>query len=434
MIGALGRNRLATNVAAMGGGGATPIALRIASMRNDLSIANNTGLTSALVKRISRTRDAIGDQPVAALQAVFTGYYCGGSGDVNVGNAQNVRFAVEYNGVVVEATFGGVAGGVIPNGAAEYICDPIPATAFGVPEFPAGATYWKRDEREVSVGQASPNTGANTSAITGEGSMTAAAGAASQLLNTGALVADGTWTSAVFRWMPQAMIGYHAGDAWVIVGDSLDNGVSDAYGDGTGLATASGGGGWAYRAGRLTSGKKLPMLKLAEPGSQATAFIAATKRQALLKYVTLASVGYGRNDFVAGGVSVATMLSRLSTVRGIIRANPGVRYLMQRLLFPQTTASSDSYQTVAGQTVRAGWETGGAIRDAFNSQVAALVGTDGLDAILDLNPAIADATFPDKWKANGSGGYATGDGTHLSQQISGQAATLAAARFAEVAP
>ena len=176
-----------------------PAALRIASLRNDPYIGNNAGLTALLVKRISRTRDQIGNKPVAALQAVFAGYYCAGGGDANVGNDQAVRLAVEYNGVCVEAKFGGVTGGVIVNRVAEYICDPIPATAFGVSEFSANTDFWKRDEREVAVGQASPNTRANTSNITGEGSMTAAAGAPSQITATGVLVADANWTTAIYR-------------------------------------------------------------------------------------------------------------------------------------------------------------------------------------------------------------------------------------------
>ena len=66
--------------------------------------------------------------------------------------------------------------------------------------------------------------------------------------------------------------------------------------------------------------------------------------------------------------------------------------------------------------------------------MTAAVGADHLDAIIDLNSAIADGTALDKWKVTGAANYATSDGTHPSTVIHTAMAVIAAARFATYTP
>ncbi|PZP55869.1 MAG: hypothetical protein DI586_05565 [Micavibrio aeruginosavorus] len=73
--------------------------------------------------------------------------------------------------------------------------------------------------------------------------------------------------------------------------------------------------------------------------------------------------------------------------------------------------TSNNYINAAGQTPRAGFETGG-LRDQYNNWLKSLVGGGLVDACLDIGASIEDTAAPGRFISNGTSNYATTDGIH----------------------
>lgn len=125
---------------------------------------------------------------------------------------------------------------------------------------------------------------------------------------------------------------------------------------------------------------------------------------------------YGSNDLRVG---LATTLSALQSAKNAVRDlyrqhRPGIPVLPCTFL-PRTT-SSDNWVTTANQTAQTNFSPlGGSVREQFNAWVRSRpAGYNGW-----FDPAAAAETALDSglWVVNGSGAYATADGTHPTQTI-----------------
>lgn len=378
--------------------GFIPSATRVASAGN---------LVCAETRRISKT----GRAPLSELRLVFSGFWiANGTGVETVpGNTQSLQAAIELPGAptqVVQVTFGGSNTGTIPDGVAEYLSDPIYPGQFGLTQFPANTTFWYRERRVVTSGQI--HTKGQSSQETGEGTYYSDGLAASQLVATGVMTLPAGGANASCEFGPSAFLGRSIGVpdvSCVIIGDSLFDGTNDNQIGGIG----NGGGGYVMRGLYSVAGRTVPSIKMACGGTQAQYFAAGfLRRRAFLKYVTHALCNYGTNDAVTGSRTAAQVLADLRVIWGVLKGgDSNIRHVVEVGIIPRTT-STDSFATVANQTPRAGFETGGAFRSTLNAALQGYVGTE-IDEYIDVSPAFYDPAQPARW-AVGS----TADGTHYS--------------------
>jgi hypothetical protein len=328
--------------------------------------------------------------------------------ELDVGNAQSVQVALEFNGQTVQATFSGQQIGSIPSGAVAYDSDPIPASAFGLSQFPANTPFWVREYREVPVGGYIARYG-SAAGMTGERQMTGATGLASQLLATGAMTGG---TDAQMYYGPTAIMGDVPCVALVNIGDSINNGANEA--SPTPNQDGSAGGGYIMRAAFNVGGSPLPVLNMAANGTQVQQFVSAnTKRLALIKAcnITIANDNFGTNDIGTGGRTGAQVWTDRQTAWASLRAN-GITTIIGESILVRTT-STDSFVTATNQTVNTNYETGGTGRSVVNTNLRSTVGqSGGVDILFDTDKMVRDATFPDKWRFNGVASAWTDDGTH----------------------
>lgn len=396
-------------------------ALQVVGNRGEIHLGQAGARGSTNNLQVARTRHYLGSQATSELRLAFQDYYINATpaGEI-AGNGYTARFNIEYNDLSVQGTFGGERDGVIAAGDAIVISDPILPAAFGLSEFPANAQIWIRAEREYAVGAVSQfhrTTAFPTITITGERYMSAAAGTASKLDLTGALVADGGWTAQTHVWVPLAILGRPVAPMMAVAGcgASIEMGVADDDGDGS---TTSGG---YLRQACFDldgAGLKIARMNLARSSETAAHFVDNNaKRLAILPYITHAFIGYGGGDYTAGSTLAAT-LTRQATSWAHLKGQ-GVPFVAQVSMSPKTN-STDSWATVANQTPRTGWAIGAEWYEA-NATLEAAIDTDAnLDGFLDLWPTQVDGTATDKWKA-----ASTSDGTHPNGTMSVSMATAA---------
>ena len=199
------------------------------------------------------------------------------------------------------------------------------------------------------------------------------------------------------------------------IGASRDDLVGDAYGNhgfARGLQSAS------------ANGHAIPYANLCRSGERASVIANgnAIHRMQFLEYASHAFCNHGTND-AQQGRTFAQLKADLTLLWASIRARGVSPWHI--LLMPRTT-SSDSWATVANQTVVAGFEIGG-VRDQINTWITAQVGT-LIDGIVDPNSVVEDQTSHGKWVATGATFYATTDGIHPTDAIMALVAPLVAAK------
>lgn len=404
-----------------GGAAAPTIPYQVVATRGNVMTSESTGRTSANCLQCARTRNFFGSVDVSEIKIVFQAYWVDTAAEVNGSNGYTVRCNVEYNGVSVRALFGGQRDGVVAAGEAFFASDALLPAAFGVSKFTAGTQFWIRAERQYAVNDKPlfHETTAYETPITDERYVVNAAGAVSQLDATGPLNTLNGWLAQTHVWTPLCVIGKPIGKKMMAVGfigGSVEAKLADTLGDG------ETGGGYLRRA-LFTA--KIANVALTKSGETAKVFAASNaKRAAVFPYLTHAFGGHGGNDY-STGETVANTLTRLATIWSVLRAG-GVGHVEQLSLHPKTN-STDAWATVANQTPRAGYETGGAWRDFAHTQIIAAVTSDpNLDGFFDLSSSQVDATQTDRWKAPPA---STTDGTHPKNTIHQAMATLIGPRF-----
>lgn len=410
------------------GGVVEPAVTRLVATRGEMPFQLHSNLAANQVKRVCRTRHHFARQDVTEMQLMWCGFYTNGSsGEVNIGNAQTLNASVEIVGApipLVRVTFGGSNQGSIANGATSFLSDRLTPDMFGLSVFPKNGEFWVKDEREVPTSGALGNCGSvSNPAISGEGILAALTGAPTQVDTAGALVADGNWATPTSSqlFMPIAFIGKTVLPeiSAMCLGDSVANRVADFSGDGVNTA-----GGYIVRS--FSSLGRIPYVNFGNPSERASLFSGSngTKRRAIIAMlgITHTIMKLGENDG-GNGRTAQQAFDDNKTIRLYLKSI-GVSRIAHCSPSPRVT-STDSYRTLANQTPTAGFETGGSFRDPLRALFVAAVGSDGLDAYVNLDAAWADSTQPDRWIVDGStAALSTPDGIHPSRLRHGNATTI----------
>ncbi|AKF13575.1 putative YapH protein [Sinorhizobium phage phiN3] len=422
------RNLTGMKPAARGnrGGGVGGLPYQVVGTRGEISALEGAATTASNVKQIGRNRHYIGDVDVTEIKLGFAGWFVDATGELNASNAVTLKAAVECNGVTVPVLFEGSNSKVINPGDALVLTDALTPSQFGLTRFTKYTQYWIRYERECVEGGKFiyHTTSAYDNPISGEGCVVGATSAVSQLLNTGALTTGSGWV-AQNSWMffPVVTIGKPVSKMFAlgVVGASIENGVGDNGGDGL-----NDGGGWLRRSMHDVYGRKLARVSLAKSGETSKIFVQSyAKRSAIFPYVNHAWAGHGGNDYSTGETASNT-LTRFRTTWQILKS-AGIGHVEQILLSPKTD-STDTWDTVANQTPKTGFETGGAWRDFVNNTVISEVASDAnIDGYYDHTAAQVDATLTDRWVA-----FGTIDGVHPSEIVHEAMADLVKSRLEEM--
>lgn len=407
---------------------AESLPLQVVGSRGEINAIEGGAITTANQKQLGRSRQYLGTQDASEFRIAYAGFFVdaatSGNGqtaaELNASNDCPIRASVEIDGVVVQATFGGAAQGLIVAGTPLYMSDPILPAAFGLTKFAAGTLAWIKSEREFAVGQKGMfhQTASNNPVIDGERWAAAAVAATSQLATPGPIAVTGGWTAQAHIWHPYALIGRPLRKMMAVAtfGASIENGVNDGQGDGL-----NGAGGYMRR---MLGAQKNARIHLAKSGETARSFIAnSAKRRVMLQYVNHILSGHGGNDYSTSR-TLAELQADWLTLWGLLRAGAPAAHIEHYALSPKAN-STDAYATVANQTPRIGFETGGAYRDPANAWCAAQVASNpNLDAFIDLSAAQVDAVALDKWRVDL--GQPTTDGTHPNGVIAAAMAALGA--------
>lgn len=354
----------------------------------------------------SRKAVKFGPQPCTDIRFMMAGFVIDTSagGEVALANGYTVLAALEKvsPSVAKVASLGGKKAIVIEAGAGFVMTDPI-----GLDMAASEVAQVQYEARAAQAADALP------SDLYGLVALSSVSLAYRSALSTGQIGTAGTW-SATSRTANQnvgcvsAIVGLpqRSFPSVVVLGDSIAEGREDnSTGD------AAGNHGYIQRglyAGG-PGGVAVPYTTAAVSGEKWSTIAAggATQRLTLLKYCSHVIVNYGIND-IGGGASLATLQSNFTTgVTSIKRY--GVKVYACKLT-PRTT-SSDSWATLANQTLATGHDVGG-IRDQFNAWLDTQVGST-IDGVIDPNP-YCESGSTGKWVVDGNANYATADGIHPS--------------------
>lgn len=368
-----------------------------------------TAVASNRIRYESRHSVATGKSPLKYIRLVYGNYIVDGSvggTEVNTGNAVTIECSVEIPSAPtpgpIRVKFGGVAAATMPDGAADFYSDVIPASAFGLTTIPAGTVMWIKDSFLVSTGQNIPY-GTGWSYATGEGAYQSAA-ASAQVMTSGVLTLPSGGVVSTHKSPMVAVVGAFTSTvpSLFIFGDSILDRQLDSYSNGL----LGAGGGFAVRACYDPATEfYLPHTVLAVGGGQAVVTASnMAKRLKIAKYCTHGFVNYATNDIGTAGASAAAILAANKLIWAAMKAT-GIKVEQMQLL-PRVTGSVTS---LGGQVHRAGFGPG-STGETVRANNVANVGSDGLDAVLDLNSVIAAGGDPWKWRFDG--GVAYTDGTH----------------------
>lgn len=415
---------LASIIASMGGG-----KIGLVATRGEIPLVRAVSNTSNKLRATGRSRHKAGKSAITSIGASWTNYYIDISrNQIVIGNAVMLRAHIEIPGAptpVVQLNFAGASSGLIPDGSTDFPSDLLPASAFGLTTIPAGQVFYVVTEFTVALNEALPCGPAPVD--TGEGG-TYGDGTATQIGTAGTITnqSGGAVTTAIP--IPAAVIGRTAFPiaSAVFEGDSILFGAGDGGPSNVGGGGGESAGGFAPRgAWDIGSGYALPWIRQSRTGSTAQQAAANySMLSGVWKYATHFFLTLGSNDLNTGR-SAAQTLADLKTLWAAAKA-AGIQWVEQMQIVNRCSSSSDSWSTVANQTILTGFENGGSKKDPLNALIAANVGADGLDDFLNVNGLWADTGSTDKLRAPG---YTT-DGAHPSATAAAAMATDAARRFA----
>lgn len=267
----------------------------------------------------------------------------------------------------------------------------------------------------------------------------------SQVSATSDLVVPGDGTGpggAANGAVPCAIIGVAAANliSVGIMGDSIGRGEQDSF-----PGSTNSGFGYIARGmeGHATYGQ-IPYINFATSGNNFESDTAANgpSKRLLWKYLTHIILETGTNDI--GANTFLQMKAYIDTAIAEIKSynsaygqaggpSPGrkLKIIVCKIL-PQTN-STDSWATLINQTPRTGFAVGG-VRDQVNTYYDTLLAATTIDGIINGNTDAESGTIPGVWVVNGSGNYATSDGTHPSGTMHALMATRVQTAMATQVP
>lgn len=419
---------------------ATPLMIAGTNSRiGDTAITPTSGRTEFVVS----TTHILG-YACAAVAPNFTQYFANASAEaLPSSGATIVKMALLWhdNGTkrTTPVTFGG-SRGVVMAPDSDITADEITPASFGsaLPAFPAGTMFQLRYIGQVTGGTGSfaagtPATASPaTTGFTASGSNYNNAQAYAPANRIDAVDGLGDMPNPTGQvgmnniGLPTMFLGRAAVPdpvAVLVIGDSISVGLSE----GANPMKTMAGYGYFDRAAVDASGYQ-NAVALAHQSRQTetlgTWMGYNNRRRKWLGYASVVILEHGTNDLASAGGGPGTDYTGVN--RGSPLANlqynydafwtlaksyPSVKRIYQTNLLPRPSSSSDGWATKAGQTVPAGWASGG-LRDALEAWWATKVSDGTIAGVIDVRTPVADAGDNHYWLTNGSAGYMTSDGTH----------------------
>lgn len=330
-----------------------------------------------------------------------------GGDDVPPGALTLDKVAVESAALTVYTPllFSGGRAVAIPAGSTA-VSDALPASAFGLTKFTRGERYWVRVTGHVAATTGQIPMGRQFNPTGYRSSVFDPATAVDQTDATGAMTAQTGETFSGAGLSFTAVLGRPVSSAipsLVGVGTSIADNTAD---DNTVVSTA----GFLSRAAfDATFGHPVPLLNLGRGGSAAAGFVGSLTRKAFyFDYADALIDEYGTNDIQSTGLGDEPSLeTNVAALWAAARAH-GITRVIRTKLIPRATASSDSWATLAGQTVAAAFETKA---QTFNDWLDTRLAAGDLAAVVGMS-SVRDPGNPWRWKTNGTANYMTADGTH----------------------
>lgn len=291
--------------------------------------------------------------------------------EANSGQPTTVECAVEYPaGVMTRVTFAGANQGVYV-AAGTIMSDACPVI------IPDGAMFWLRIWKSNAAGMLGAV--GQPARLSGFGEAFNLGTTVTNMVMSGTITHNGSYHST-----PTAILGMTQKTSVLLVGDSRvvglqDNTASSQTGD-TGEFARSLGGNYGY-------------ITVAVSGESAQGFWGNSSFRASLKqYVSHVICNYGINDLNGGGFTLANMQTLYPYIWAALGAPTKPVY---QSTLPPVTTSTDSWATVANQTV-ASWES---IRVAVNDWIRTQ-GDVQLAGIFDITRCLESAENSGKWRPN----------------------------------
>lgn len=347
---------------------------------------------------------------VSAVCADLDGYILtsGGVWENNTNTFTVLELYLEIAGVITPLTFNAGSGSItVATNASDIKGDTIPLTAA------RGTVGWIKGIVEVpAAGNKLPCPGGRN---TGNEAGSQVLWYDPAVTTMSAASAPGTFTSTgtapqtrVNGWCPMILgIRTDTQPVFCNVGDSINEGVGD-----TPVSAGRGGIGYVQRAAYNGNVNPVSVINMARSGVQLTPYLSADLRwRAKMQYCEHMICELGTNYIGTGGTGTfAQLQTDLLSLWAVYKA-AGIQRIIRAELMPRATTSSDTWITLAGQTVNNGWQTGQQSQQ-INAWCATRVGLE-LHSIVTME-AVRDPTEPTKWIVNGTANYATADGTHPS--------------------
>lgn len=264
---------------------------------------------------------------------------------------------------------------------------------------PSGATFWIRTYANAvtAIVFTEGNTGFEQRNLAGGEAYEYAASGITDKTMGGTIVDVGAVSAPIFR--PTAIVAQTRRPSVLILGDSRDWGFTDIHDSSGDLGDLA-----------RSIGPQYGYINAGCAGDTLSAFITAhTQRAALQQYVSHVVFGDPINALRSGGSgqnkTAATVLGELQTILGYF---PTKRCLTTTTGGPQTT-TTDSWATVANQTVNANSAQIIAYNDAIRAGVANSVG------YFEIADQVESARNSGKWWVTGVASATTTDGLHSTQ-------------------
>ncbi len=371
-------------------------ALQVVTSRNFFH-GEGVATTSSNNMDACRLPFTTGNAPVSSIAFVYSTYY----GQNVKGPGYLLRAHIEYNGIVVVLTFDGATSRQLVSGEMDVRSDEIPASAFGLTQFPPNFTGFEVTEREWVAGTNRINIGTPLSNVAGFGCVRGPIGSPSKIGVAGAFNnSNTTWADYSARFFgPTLIVGRPVGlmPAWITLGASIEAGTADDANRG-----------YAVRSAQIAP--QYAQGNLARGGETSSGYLSSDgdSRRALYKYFNCAINGYLGNDY-SGGTAKETAATNMATINAQLKA-AGIKRILQVRMAPKSD-TTDAYVTTANQTVRT-------INGGFNvyrNYIDAQALLDpNVNGIIDMTSVQEPANDSGKWAVNGTANYATADGTHPS--------------------
>lgn len=361
----------------------------------------------------------------SSVTPAFANWYMNGLVETAGTSALTISKAyLEYNGMTVQITKGGLPTWTVDATKVFDPCDPILPAAFGLTKYSADTIPWIRAE--------SHNVLVNTDTIIGgtaakwTGAFMAKFDPANYINQTGNTgnMSSPTGSIGLSTAPPSYLIGNFinpASTSWAIVGASETYGYSDPYSGGSGApssgaAASIAGPGYMARArddGTLHG--IIAGINLATAGEYATQFNSgAVLRKQWMAYCNRGYEDYGSNG-IAAAQSFATITASIQATWAMMYGQ-GVQKILRGPIQPRAT-STDSFVTLANQTPLVGWGPGD-LMDQINAWSLTQIGVaGGVTAYVDILTPSSDPSNIHAWKTNGTVHFYTHDGVHGSENL-----------------